>query len=173
MIVGGLGRHSFFLTFNQKRNFHALSWADWVQTIVTLALTKVSICLFLLRIVDGRPFKLALYGLIAFLSLFSAVSLFLFIGVCRPLKAYWNVNVEGAKCLSDEQVMHIVLAQGSKSLVFTLKPYQRVRADQHTLVLSIITDIICATFPIFFLRNLRVRLRTKVALCLLMGLGIM
>ena len=41
------------------------------------------------------------------------------------------------------------------------------------LVLSIISDLICAAFPILFLRNLQIKIRTKVALCALMGLGAM
>ncbi len=41
------------------------------------------------------------------------------------------------------------------------------------LVLSIISDLICAAFPILFLRNLQIKMRTKVALCTLMGLGVM
>ncbi|KAL9629286.1 MAG: hypothetical protein Q9164_006944 [Protoblastenia rupestris] len=77
-------------------------------------LTKISICLFLLRIVDARRFKLALYGLIGFLVVFTAVFVFLFIGICRPLKAYWNIEMEDAVCLSDLQVQNIVIAQGGK-----------------------------------------------------------
>ena len=41
------------------------------------------------------------------------------------------------------------------------------------LVLSIISDLICAAFPVLFLRNLQIKMRTKVALCVLMGLGVM
>ncbi|KAL9101117.1 MAG: hypothetical protein Q9163_003594 [Psora crenata] len=151
VIVGGLGRHQYYLTLAQKRNFQALGWADWIQTFITLALTKISICLFLLRVVDARNVKLAIHGLIWFLILFTAIFVFLFVGVCRPLKAYWNINVPGAVCLSDLQVQNITLAQG---------------------ILSIITNLICAAFPIFFFRNLQVKLKTKVALCLLMGLGV-
>ncbi|KAL9131323.1 MAG: hypothetical protein Q9217_000702 [Psora testacea] len=151
VIVGGLGRHQYYLTFAQKKNSRALGWADWIQTFITLMFTKISICLFLLRIVDARRFKVALHGLIWFLVLFTSVCVFLFIGVCRPLKAYWNIKIQNAVCLSELQVKEIALAQG---------------------ILSIITDLICAAFPVFFLRNLQVKLRTKIALCLLMGLGV-
>ncbi len=40
-------------------------------------------------------------------------------------------------------------------------------------VLSIITDLLCAAFPAIFLRGLQVKLRTKIALFTLMGLGVM
>ena len=39
-------------------------------------------------------------------------------------------------------------------------------------VISIVTDFIGATFPIFLLWNVDIKLRSKVALCLLMGLGV-
>lgn len=98
----------------------AIGWADWIQTFITLALTKISICFFLLRIVDARKIRLALYGLIGFTTLFSAVSVFLFLGVCRPLKAYWDIGIPHAVCLSDAQVEKVVLAQGSE---LTSKPH--------------------------------------------------
>ena len=77
-------------------------------------LTKISICLFLLRIVDSKRVKRGMYTLIGFTVLFTAISVFLFLGVCRPLKAYWDVGVNGA-CLSNHQVKSVVLAQGSES----------------------------------------------------------
>ena len=46
-------------------------------------------------------------------------------------------------------------------------------ADGLTTALSVTTDLILAAFPIFFLRKLQVNLRTKIALCTLMGLGLM
>lgn len=40
-------------------------------------------------------------------------------------------------------------------------------------VFSTITDLILACFPIIILRRLQISARTKIALCLLMGLGVM
>ena len=39
-------------------------------------------------------------------------------------------------------------------------------------VFSFITDFICAAFPIVLLRNLKIKKQSKIALCCLMGLGI-
>ncbi|KAI4119256.1 MAG: hypothetical protein LQ345_000805 [Seirophora villosa] len=154
VIAGGLGRHSYYLQRSQRRLFAALGWSDWIQTYITLMFTKISICLFLLRIEDGRKMRIAMYTLIGCLVLFTTVFVCLFLGVCRPLKAYWNTGME-AVCLSDQVFENIVIAQGALSAV-----------------LSIVTDVICAAFPVFFLRGLQVRLRTKIGLCLLMGMGI-
>ncbi|KAL8838515.1 MAG: hypothetical protein Q9176_005067 [Flavoplaca citrina] len=150
VIAGGLGRHSYYLQPSQRRLFAALGWSDWIQTFITLMFTKISIAIFLLRIVDRRKVRMAMHALIGCLVLFTAVFVCLFLGVCRPLKAYWNTGME-AVCFSDQVFENIVIAQG---------------------VLSIITDLICAAFPVFFLRGLQVSLRTKIGLCLLMGLGL-
>ena len=52
-------------------------------------------------------------------------------------------------------------------------PFLRHALSLTRLVLSIISDLICAAFPVLFLRNLQIKKRTKVALCVLMGLGVM
>ena len=109
----GLGRHEYYLTAAQRRLFQVIGWADWIQTFITLALMKISICLFLLRIGYTRQVARAMYALIAYITIFTAVSVFLFLGVCRPLRAYWDVGVDGV-CLSKHQVESIVLAQGSR-----------------------------------------------------------
>ncbi|KAI4287806.1 MAG: hypothetical protein L6R35_002937 [Caloplaca aegaea] len=150
VISGGLGRHSYYLQPSQRRIFAALGWTDWIQTFITLMFTKISICLFLLRIVDSRKVRIAMYSLIGCLVLFTTIFVCLFLAICRPLKAYWNTGMD-AVCLSDKQFENIIIAQG---------------------VLSIVTDLICAAFPVFFLRGLQVKVRTKVGLCLLMGMGL-
>ena len=118
-MLNGLGRHEYYLTSAQRRLFQVIGWADWIQTFITLALMKISICLFLLRIVDTKHVVRGMYTLISCITLFTAVSVLLFLGVCRPLRAYWDVGVNGV-CLSNHQVESVVLAQGSKS---TFKQY--------------------------------------------------
>ena len=99
------------LTATQRRNFQALGWADWVQVFITLALTKISICLFLLRIVNTGMVKTVMFTVIGITVLFTSVCVLLFLGICRPLQAYWDVGVNG-KCLSNPQVEGIIIAQG-------------------------------------------------------------
>jgi len=111
--IDGLGRHEYYLTASQRRVSRVLGWADWIQTFITLALVKISICLFLLRIVESRTLKRGMYALIGFTTLFTAICVFLFLGVCRPLKAHWDVGVDG-KCLSNQQIEAVLNSQGSK-----------------------------------------------------------
>ena len=76
--------------------------------------TKISICLFLLRIVDSKKVRTAMHVVIGALVVFTAIFVFLFLGVCRPLKAYWNIGVD-AVCLSDNVFENVVIAQGGTS----------------------------------------------------------
>lgn len=110
--AGGLGRHSYYLTNQERIYFVAIGWGDWIQTFITLALMKISICLFLLRIVDATSFKYALYALLAFLTAFTLAFVGLFLGMCSPLRAWWEVDVEGARCFSVYQFRNMVIVQG-------------------------------------------------------------
>jgi len=112
-VVNGLGRHMYYLTTSQRRDFQAIAWGDWVQVSITLGLTKISICLCLLRIVDSRRVVQAMWGIIGFTALFSSVCVFLFLGVCRPLNAYWIAGKTGT-CMSRKQVETIVIAHGGE-----------------------------------------------------------
>ncbi len=84
---------------------------------------KISICLFLLRIVESRRVVQGMYAIIACVALFTAVFVILFLGVCRPLRSYWTVGVDGV-CLSKHQVESIVIAQGGRSP----KMYSRLKS---------------------------------------------
>lgn len=132
---------------------------------------KISICLFLLRIVDRKQVVRGMYALISCITLFTAVCAFLFLGVCRPLRAYWDVGVDGV-CLSNHQVESVVVAQGSKSASTHITRKLGVLTID-AKVLSVISDLILAALPAIFLRNLQIGIRTKVGLCLLMGLGVL
>ena len=148
-VVNGLGRHEYYLTAVERRRINLLGWADWIQTFLNLMLIKISICVFLIRI-NNRAFIIRpLYVAIGVMILTTIICVGLFLGICVPLQARWDVGVNG-KCLSKASEMWIVISQG---------------------IISIITDLICATFPYFFLKNLNISRRTKFGLCVLMGLG--
>ncbi|KAL8871365.1 MAG: hypothetical protein Q9174_002784 [Haloplaca sp. 1 TL-2023] len=148
-VFNGLGRHMYYLRPDQRRRFEIIGWLDWMQTFTTIMLTKISICLFLIRIKNDTSNKIFMYSLIVANVLVTVVIICLFLAICQPLHAYWDVGVEG-KCFSTSQVMIMVAAQGG---------------------FSVLSDLILATMPLFFLRNLQISLRTKLLLCVLMGAG--
>lgn len=146
----GLGQHRIDLSVEQYRNFLKYYYLDTAQFFIALATCKISICLFLLRLSHFNELKRILYGLILFLIATHLALFFLNIFQCSPVDKVWNLDDPG-RCFSEQTVMNILIAQG---------------------VLSFTTDFTCAAFPIVLLRNLKIRTRSKMALCCLMGLGI-
>ncbi|KAL8713751.1 MAG: hypothetical protein Q9220_002277 [cf. Caloplaca sp. 1 TL-2023] len=148
-VFDGLGRHMYYLQADQRRRFMIIGWIDWMQTFIAIMFTKISICLFLLRIKNDKSNRIFMYSLIAANVLVTAVLCFLFLGMCRPIRAYWDIGVDG-KCFSLKQTEIMVAAQGA---------------------FSVLSDLILATTPLLFLRHLQISLRTKLLLCVLMGAG--
>lgn len=146
----GLGQHRIDLSIEQYRNFLKYYYLDTAQFFIALATCKISICLFLLRLSQFNKLKRILYGLIGFLVVTHLTLFFLNVLQCSPVDKVWNLDDPG-KCFSKEMVMNILIAQ---------------------CVFSFITDFICAAFPIALLRNLKIKKQSKIALCCLMGLGI-
>lgn len=146
----GLGQHRVDLSVEQYRNFLKYYYLDTAQFFIALATCKISICLFLLRLSQFNKVKRVLHGLIVFLVVTHLALFFLTVFQCSPVDKVWNIDDPG-KCFSEEMVMNILIAQG---------------------VFSFLTDFICAAFPIVLLRNLKIKKQSKIALCCLMGLGI-
>lgn len=146
----GLGRHETYLSAAEYEGFLKYNYIDWVQVFIILALSKIAICLFLLRISKFERWRTFLFGLIGFIIITHTPLTLLFLLQCIPLNKNWNTSVAG-HCFSKSAVEKIIIVQG---------------------VISIVTDFIGAAFPILLLWRAKLRLRTKVALNLLMGLGV-
>ena len=146
----GLGRHVQYLPPDHYEGFLKYNYLDWVQVFVTLAVSKISICLFLLRISKFERYRYFLFGLIGFLILSHTPLTLLYMLQCIPLGKVWKPEVPGY-CFSKRAVEKIIIVQG---------------------VFSIGTDFIGAAFPVILLWNAKLSMRTKVALNLLMGLGV-
>ena len=162
----GLGRHLHYLSPYQYAHYLKFDYLDWIQVFVTLAISKISICQFLLRLSKFDRLRRFLQGLIAVIILTHIPLTLIMIFQCNPVQKYWNQSLPGS-CLSKPTVEKVIIAQGgmcSGKIVRILLILQ---------VISIVTDFIGAAFPMFLIWNVDIRLRSKVALCLLMGLGIL
>ncbi|KAL8846471.1 MAG: hypothetical protein Q9221_008437 [Calogaya cf. arnoldii] len=124
---------------------------DWAQFFVALLVTKISICLFLLRLSQFDRLRTVLYGLIWLLVTTHIPLFFIYVFQCDPVRKAWDKEMDG-KCMSMDIVQNVITAQGA---------------------ISAITDIMRAAFPLLLLWNVKIRTKTKVGICLLMGAGIM
>ena len=130
-----------------------LKWSVISQIFnnIGIGLAKISVCLCVLRIIGWTRKHLAtfLWVVIAFCAASHFAQVMLFLVQCRPMAAIWNPHIHG-KCFSP----HITYLAGY--IGFGLDAF---------------TDLVCAAIPIFVLRGLQINERTKVALCILIGLG--
>lgn len=113
----GLGRHVQYLPSDHYEGFLKYNFLDWIQVFVTLALSKISICLFLLRISKFERWRWFLFGLIAFLVLTHVPLTLLFMFQCIPVQKNWETVREAVPghCLSKKAVEKIIIVQGGES----------------------------------------------------------
>ena len=147
----GMGRHMFYLTEWQFIENQKYSYGEWIQTFQTLMFTKISICFFLLRIPVQKLFIRPIQAAIVILIVSNIVLTLLWIFQCNPIASAWNKNTPGT-CFTEAQLQRIIISQA---------------------LISIISDVMLAIFPIVLLWRVQIALRIKVGLCALMGLGLM
>ena len=111
MVFFGLGRHLYTLRDYDQKELLKFDYLDWIQTFITLAISKISICLLLLRLSKFSKLRTVLYTLIAFLFVTHFPLLVLFIAQCNPTEKAWNTGLNG-KCFSKQTVSKILIAQG-------------------------------------------------------------
>lgn len=109
----GFGKPQNCLGNWQLQEFKKYVYGEWIQTFATLMWTKVSICLFLLRIPIRNIFVRPLQASVVFLIVSNVILTLLWILQCRPVHAVWSMDHKG-QCFSRGQLQRIVLAQASK-----------------------------------------------------------
>ena len=114
---------------------------------------KISVCLALLRVVERarRRITLFLWLLLVLVATTHLTLTMLFFLHCRPLARLWNPKVNGS-CMSTHTM---------------------VLACYICSAIDIATDLLCAAIPVLVIHRLQMTFRTKVALCVLMGLGVL
>ena len=110
-----------FLTPHLIQEFKKYTFGEWIQTFATLMWTKVSICLFLLRIPVQPHFIRPLQAALVILILSNVMLTILWIVQCRPVAAAWNDSIYG-KCFSRRQKECIIFAQASSFGIFFVPP---------------------------------------------------
>lgn len=97
LFASGMGRHIVCLTLAEVSETAKWSLFSQIFISISLGLTKISVCIFVLRIIDKaqRRFSQFLWVLIAFVTVTHIIQFVLFLVQCRPLEAVWNPFVRG------------------------------------------------------------------------------
>ena len=110
MVYYGVGRHQFYLSLSPKllqQLSKAIMWQYVSQPILILStmFTKISICLFLLRIFGTRKvWKAGLYFIMAFATVTNLSSAAIVLAQCQPVQKIWNPLLSGNCWGPDTQI---------------------------------------------------------------------
>lgn len=117
----GFGRHQFYLEDHQIQEFKKYSYGEWILTFFTLTVTKVSICLLLLRISPSKRIIRPIKALILLLIITNILLSLLWILQCLPVDGAWDAQRrKAAKCFTKGQVQRIIISQAS---TFSISPH--------------------------------------------------
>lgn len=111
----GFGRPSWYLTDHQLREFLKYTYGEWIQTFASLMWTKISICLFLMRIPVSKTYIRPLQAGVVILVVSNVILTLLWILQCSPVSAAWDLErKKHSRCFSRGQLLRIIMAQASK-----------------------------------------------------------
>lgn len=115
-----------------------------------MVLAKMSITFFFRRVMIQREHRWILASAAALTLVSCTIFFFTCIFQCWPVSYFWDKYGQTGTCIPDRVII---------ALAFLFS------------VINIITDLTFALLPAWLVSHLHLRLKTKVALCALMGLG--
>ena len=136
--------------------------------ICSLVFTKISICLFLLRIFgkNNKIWRWGLYSIMAFSIATYLGSVAVIYTSCRPVQKSWNPDIPGI-CWRPR--IYIAIAEYNRSE----SPLYRAKGKSTMLIchpaISILSDWTLASLPIVFMWNIQMSIKIKVGIIALMG----
>ncbi|TVY90792.1 hypothetical protein LAWI1_G004212 [Lachnellula willkommii] len=150
----GVGEH-FGNPHLMKNYGQILHWTyhhSWIL-VVGISGVKISVGIFLLRLIQGKMYRRFIIGWMLFLVAFTFACVCTLIFQCLPVEAAWNLDLKAnskSKCFSTIVFRNIGLFNGAVNLF---------------------TDFVFASLPIPVIIPLQVNLRTKVSLIFILSLG--
>ena len=138
----GFGSHMNGLSHWQYIEFMKYSYGEWIQTFQTLMFNKISICFFLLRIPVEKYLIRPIQGAIIAFIISNIILPLLWIFQCNPIASAWNKQSPGS-CFTNGQLQRIIISQA---------------------LISIISDVMLALFPIVLLWKVQIAPRIKAGL---------
>jgi hypothetical protein len=150
----------------------ALKWS-WVFQLLAIAasmLGKLAILTFLVQIRgrhEKKPWLLIVLGVL--IGAVNIAVLGTILGQCQPMHKLWNDSVEGTCDPGRKINQNYSFFQASES-EFQVRPLS-VQLVADKLGFNSFSDAFLATYPVYLFWKLQMKLRIKIALSILMGLG--
>jgi hypothetical protein len=148
----GTGKHLYELTSKQRATAMEYWWFCNISYAVSSALAKVSVCIFLLRVMPFPCHRAALYTVTA-LAVCSFIPFFVLLVIqCSPVSFWWTRmrgDTDGHCGYVDAIAITLYIFSASSALF----------------------DLTVALLPIILVRNLQMNRRTKAAVAGLLGMA--
>ncbi|KAI1762789.1 hypothetical protein GGR53DRAFT_500025 [Hypoxylon sp. FL1150] len=151
-VANGLGRHTFYLTYEQVVNQQYYSLLAQVFCVEALSFAKMSIVVSYMRVLRGsgnRLHEILLWTIGILVFVVNTMVIITFYTGCNPTQKSWDSLTKGT-CWSTNKKLAFFLLQGG---------------------FSAFSDFFLACSPFFFLHKLQVKRKTKALVLGLMGLG--
>lgn len=169
----------FYLSL--PRATKAIKYTILSETAFTLSLacSKLSICLFLLRIfkktTGDKGKRIFLHSTMGLLFLTTVICVSQLVGQCRPAQKLWNPTVPGSCEDPSVQVKFGYFNGGEVSLsrILSVLHVESYSADSKHKVVAAWVDFSLAAFPISFVKDLQLSMTEKIALCSLLSFGVL
>ena len=138
--------------------------------VVAIMFMKMSLIFFLQRIIDRASRRV--YHFLTVLNVFIVLThfapLMLYLLQCRPLPAVWDPTVKG-ECYSNR----LTYTAAYIAIGEVCRPLGAIPLLTSHAALDVLTDLICAAIPILVISKLQMELRMKIAISILMSLGVL
>ncbi|KYK58569.1 hypothetical protein DCS_05586 [Drechmeria coniospora] len=151
--AGAMGQeHGTFSAEKLKASLKGIFLCEVFYPPMTLAI-RLSVCLFLLRIVTRRVHRYTIHALLVTVSLASVAYFLTLVFQCVPPSYFWNQIEHGAEghCLSQGVLISVALIHGS---------------------ISALSAWVVGLLPIVMLWNVRMDLRSKITVIVLLGMSL-
>ncbi|KAL2852102.1 hypothetical protein BJY01DRAFT_260170 [Aspergillus pseudoustus] len=152
--IYGTGRRFAILTAHERVTAMKYWWLCEIAYCFASIGCKVSVCIFLMRITVKRLHIWILYLVMAFTVITGLMFMFIMLLQCKPLEYFWtrtalDPTIEGT-CISIEIVITMTYVYSA---------------------FAVLCDFTGALLPIFLVRNLHMRRKTKMAVVGILGMA--
>lgn len=123
MVIGqvahGGGRHAIYLAASEYQTLKKINFVSQPFFLWTVALVKVSIGLFLMRMAPARGYRVVLGAAVGFVVVYTFVCFLCLVLQCRDLAYMWDEEVR-TTCFSVGTLQAISLVNSSECVLFLM-----------------------------------------------------
>ena len=147
-----------------------LQYIDEVPLILCIMTARLSFCMLLFKLFAiSRPRLWIIRALVALIAATNIASACIILPQCNPTAKLWNPMIPGS-CWPPETQVAIGYFNGG----MLPKRGTSIHSNDSLLeVVSIVSDLVLALLPIYFLRTIQLSQKVKVGICALLGLGLL